>query len=570
MNAHRSPVASVAIAESVALDAKRGRLTSAWMVLIAFACFAVAGLIATTAIGQEAAEAPAAKEPYKFNKIDPRFGSERAIKMMKAETRTYASTGDAKMQYVTAYFTRYVYPTMTSRDGNRHISEIVSDINSFISRAAKSNRAAVHQTLTTQTARVMKPIAEGNYHPSARIAAVTLLGQLDGKLADIANKQPAQPLSAVLPILIALYEDENNDEGVRAAALHGIARHAEYGFKRMPANLKTQIIGLMTNLLGSEPPAGRSPQAHAYLQRYAVDSLYYLQPEGDAAFGDMLVNISTNDDSADLIALHTVARLGSMPKSMEGKVKSPETVLAKWAKRTAKAFEAELARFAAMEKRTPVRGQPRDPKTFLRSTAEAATPTPMMGGPDGDMFGGGPSAEMMNQMMMGGQDQMDMEAMMGAMGPMGPMGFGGMAAVKEQPPEVIMSRRKLNHVLQQVHRGVTGVGKPEIPTKPGGLMAAAGADNEEDVKAWLTQIHEVIDEINDETYDTEAKYLKAVEKQLEVLSEMAGEGGDANGDAVLGADGLGADPLGADPLGADGLGADPLGADPLSADPLGN
>ena len=109
----------------------------------------------------------------------------------------------------------------------------------------------------------------------------------------------------------------------------------------------------MNDLLSSDPPAGRSEQAHAFLQRYAVDILDLMRPKDDAALGEQLISISTEINKPDLIALHSMARLGRMSQEMQGKVAEPADVLGSWAARVLKAFESELARLQALER--PVR-----------------------------------------------------------------------------------------------------------------------------------------------------------------------------------------------------------------------
>ena len=535
-----------ATAVAKAKNQQRQRMLRVCGTLIAIACFVVAALIATTASGQGAAGAAA---PYKFTKPDPRYTKEGAVKKMKSEIRTYASTGEGDMRYVGAYFTKYVYPLMTSVDGVRQITPIVNDLNTYLSRAAKSNRSAVYQNLVKQTARVMKPMAEGNFHPSARIAAITVLSQLDGRLANLGAKQPPQPLAPVLGILVNLYEKDSN-EGVKAAALHGIHRHVSYGFRSMSPDVKTKVSSIMTALIDADPPLGRSPAAHAFLQRYAIDCLYYLQPDGDDSLADKLVSISTDSDANDLLALYSTSRLGLLNTSLEGKFESTEDVLARWAKLAANAFEQELERFALMEKRRPVSGQPRDPKTFLQSAAEAARARSMPGmGMEGMM---GPPPGMGMEGMMGPPPGSDMEGMMG------PMNMFGTLTPKYQPQsvEVTMSRRQLNYVLQQIHRGATGSSEPEIPSKPAGLLAAVGADDE-DVNSWIEKIEAAIEVVNDPSLDSDTKFLRGIEEQLEILKEMVGEeptavavaGNDLGDDNVLGDDPLGGDPLGGDPLG---------------------
>ncbi len=90
---------------------------------------------------------------------------------------------------------------------------------------------------------------------------------------------------------------------------------------------------MMTSLLESPAPAGRPTDAHAYLQRYAVDILDVLRAKEDKSLGTKLISISTEPTNPDLIALYSASRLATMGPELQGQVQAPKKVLDSWSKR---------------------------------------------------------------------------------------------------------------------------------------------------------------------------------------------------------------------------------------------
>ncbi len=95
---------------------------------------------------------------------------------------------------------------------------------------------------------------------------------------------------------------------------------------------------------------------------------------------------------------------------------------------------------------------------------------------------------------------------------------------ENQPHEVVGSRRKLNHALQQLQIGVTGFPKAEIPSRDaGGLLASVADDAKPEIEDWVSSMKELIDQINDEDLTTRKDYVAALEVQIELLRELVGE-----------------------------------------------
>ncbi|TWU46304.1 hypothetical protein Poly51_57000 [Rubripirellula tenax] len=466
--------------------------------------------------------------------------TEPVIKQVESAAKSYASNGSGNPRMVTAYYTLYVPAMLTAPDSVKEMPKIVSDVSGYIARAARSNRAEISQKITVDAFNGLKRVAEGNYLPAGRISAILLMSRLDQKQAESATKTPPVPYLAALPVFMSIYSNEKNPDGVRAAALQGIHRQVTLGFPAIPPDVRGKIAGEMTTLLDGEPPMFRTDDVHAFLQRYAVDILSTFRAANDATLGTKLISISTAEKSSDMIAMHSVARIGEIGPSMKGAAVNHEKVLASWARRIRESFKDEVERLEALERLPQATKQPRKPGDLVNKAVKT-TIRPGMRGMGGGDYGmedmdmgmesyGGPEMGMDMEM---GYDDMDMMGMdMMGMG----MGMGTMLPkAKPQPPEVLASRRKLNFMLQQLHQGVTGQGVAGLPTRNvGGLLSSADANQKAVIEAWVTSMQEVVDGLNDEMLDDRTKYIEGLEVQAEALRLIAGDPVDE--EAIFGAD----------------------------------
>lgn len=358
-------------------------------------------------------------------------------------------------------------------------------------------------------------IAAENFHPAARVNATLLLGLVDEQGADVRNGQPPRPARGALIPLIRLYTTATNPDGVRAAALQGLVRHVNLGAVTN-AQHRAGLASVMLTLAQSDPPAGRSPEAHAYMQRYAVDILSVLaNPNVADQTAQTLVSLSTAGDKPSLIAAYAASKIGQLQPG-RAKLNQPSRVLNSWAARAAATIEQEIDRLAKLDPPTAVRDQPAMPTE--------RTPRRMGGGFDGGAGMDDYAGEMMMEMeaagsydMGGGMDDMMMMEMEG----MGMMP-GMMPQAKPQPVEIIASRRRINHVLQQLQVGVTGRATTGKPPRPAGLLVAATDQDQAAFDAWIQSVAGVVTAVNDQALDDRTKYVEALKLQATALKTLAG------------------------------------------------
>ena len=459
--------------------------------------------------------------------------NESRVKRVIGLAKSYSSGGTISandMGSVGAFFNLYLPAKMTEPSATKSMTSLMRTVNDCLVRTQRGRSAQVRKVVGDALLNQMNKIAAGNYHPSARINAALILGKLESVPADLSQRTLPKPYPGVFGPLVNLYRDENNPDGLRAAALLGIHRQVAYG-QRQGAD---QVKDMMTKLLDSDAPANRNDKVHAYLQRYAVDILQQLgsSVDDDKALGKKLISISTTPEKQKLIAPHSASKIGALGKNLKDEVAQPEDVLQGWARLAHDAFQSEVDRLNALERKKPTPNQPINPSDVLRpKVSEDASGDSRFGS-------GGPGLEDDGEggMEMGGMEGMDAgsgpgygddpgEGMEDDLfgGGMDDM-FGGGAATKQykdQPAEVIGSRRYLNKVLQQISLGATGSRSKGLPKADGGLMLCVAADKSEVVKTWVEQMAEVITALNKEELDDREKYLEGVEEQVIVLAEMA-------------------------------------------------
>ena len=506
------------------------RLMAAYLfVVLAAAVLLAAQVAAQQPAAQAPANAPAAATAngYEIWEVAPSVADARAVKLMEDARRrmpTDPNPDKNSLEYraFAAYYNQYIFAKMTHPDFRGELAAAVQDVQNDLKRAMQRNAPAAADMRTWILANADK-LAKGNYHPAVRVSATLMLAELDDQLANLSANPPMPPVPNLQAFgkLAKLYVDANAPDGVRAAALYGLHRHVRYGFYKFPANVQTQMHDHMVQLAKSDPPAGRNPAAHAFLQRYAVDILAVLNnQQRSPEVTQTLVGLSSSPTASPVITLYAAESLGRLSRSKElTPIQQADRVVGAWANKAADAFEAEAKRLAALKRPPAVQDQPRlvDP-TALRG-AQGGYPGGGGGYPGGggeemtfpaEDFGGG-------EMPGGGYGSGEGAGGYGGAGYGGP-GFGGLLAKVAQPPEIIASRRKVNAALQSLHLGLTG--SPAMdPREPLGLVADEGA------KATAVQLVAAIkssaEALNDATLATEEPFIEMLNEQAADLRKLA-------------------------------------------------
>ncbi len=545
-----------------------GRAVWALVVWFALMVLSLSGFLANRVIGQESAPAappqpataPAPPAGIRSVPLPPALTAKATVAAMERVKGEGLAKADFSPQWpgyeeFRRYYQTYQFGKLMDASYVAEYGKITQSILEDLDRAQKQ-RSPAAKTLGGWIVAGARAIATGNYHPVARVTSTLMLAQTDDQPADLRSGRPPVPAAAALPVLVQLYRTETNPDGVRAAALQGILRHVQMG-SVTDQRFRDGIAGIALQLIESDPPAGRSPQAHAFLQRYAVDILGVLaDPNTSPKTAETLVSVSTQPGRPNLIAAYAASKVGRFQPG-KAKVSEASKILRSWAARGAETIDREIDRIAKLDPPTAVRDQPQIPVTPTAGAGGGYDPSMaggMMPGMDGGMAGMGDY----DPGMMSGMDGMGMGGMEGDMygGMMGMPGGGmmGPITILPQPLEIVTARRSINDVFQQLQVGATGQPAAGLPKQPGGLLAVADPADKTSIESWVKTLGEVVTAINDRTLTERKKFVETLTEQSIVLKKLAGievkenkaatdaRGAIAGGEAALGPE-IGSGPM---------------------------
>ncbi|QDT12332.1 hypothetical protein [Planctomycetes bacterium K23_9] len=506
----------------------RGRIVKAIcmgaLVLLATATFAMAPAAAT--------------ERYRVMAMNPAFDDPANMRRMVSASKNYAFAESiekfADEGYARAYYLHYLPARITQDVSMDEISDLMTTIRKRVSRSNRTGKPGA-RNIMGWLYKGMRPIAEGDYRPAARINAILLISRLDVVPADLMEKKPPVPSSVVPSVLLPIYQDAANSDGVRAAALKGLNRYASLAADRLQApeqkTLRDSLVQEMQTLLTDKSPEGRDAAAHAYLQRFAIDILAAMQASADQdrddkkrknGFGAQLVSISTDKSSHRLLAMHAASRLGTVRENLIGGKGASRKILASWTTLVAQAFDSEIDRLESMTRPPVAARQPRSPDAMAQA-ARRARPANGRGRMANRARAGQQDPRHNNPMRNDPADGMDPTDGMMEDFPGGEMpgGMGRPSQFAVQPPEIVMSRRKLSFVVQQLNYGATGSRKRALLAQRRGLMAAVASEDQVVVRDWLRGLHQILDSINRDSLSTRASYLDELKSQSAKLQQLS-------------------------------------------------
>ena len=464
-------------------------------------------------VSQAFAQAPG----MKTEKMDEALMAKATVSAMDQARKEASSlkdlTGWAKMNAFDAYYKKYLAGKMKDDAFSSEAGAISQSMLDDLDKALRGKSPAapmIHKYIVD----LAKSVSSVNYHPAARINATMMLALINDAPEDTSTRKPPVPATDAFLPLVQLYTNASSPDAVKAVALQGIARHVSLGAVKSP-QMRAGVVKLMRELVSSESPAARSATAHGFMQRYAVDILSTLVgPNTTPETTQTLIALSTSKDKPSIIAAYAASKCAAIKPGTQKPEKLRE-LLQNWAARAADTVDGEIARINTLSPPVPVTDQPAMP-------VEDSAAANAAGGRGGMDMAMGMESGRMSSMSMGGAG-MGMETSRSMMGDrMGMMGMGMAQQAKAQPIEIIASRRKINHLLQQLQLGITGQVATGMPQKPAGLVSVADPADETAFETWINTVAEVVTAINVDTLDDRTKFLAELAVQSAVLRELSG------------------------------------------------
>ncbi len=349
----------------------------------------------------------------------------------------------------------------------------------------------------------LRELAEGQFHPTTRIAAIRLIGNLDRVPAT--RTTPPEPSFQVADLLRGIAVDAAQEDAIRFAALASLQRQVGYGRFFWTGEQLSGMADDLLKLFQSSRPAGRPPEVHAWMQRRLIDMLldcYELGSSGNAIKrGLVLATIGEQtSESVRGYLFERMTRLGPDAYSAD-QAASMAAYLAAWTKREIDLWLIDLREANA-----------RGGSSFGGFGGGGLGGGGMLGGPGGlgDMGGG--------DLGMGGLD-----------------GFGGgrgrdrdrRPAAKNltetQDPLTRLMRRRLHMVLQTAHVALdqtTHAAAQRTDPANGLMRRLAQGERRQAAQEFLQVVQDLQRDLNDEEISDLQSLRRKVFNTIEELQKM--------------------------------------------------
>lgn len=385
----------------------------------------------------------------------------------------------------------------------------------------RSTLPDVRQYLLKITLAKMKEIETGNYHPASRVNAMLIIAELNTKeTVQSGTPSPPEPYLDAFPVMVDALGDPQQLDAVKIAAMLGILRHVQWDSRqRDPRNpqakkiddaLRDRANTLCLALLNAkQPPAGRSVDGHAWMQRRAIDILGVLGTIGTNVNATQTVDAMVADEKAPLSIRCTAAEaLGQLDLPPETRLDPLET-----ARKL-----GELALFVC--KRETKRFE--DEKAFLDEKRLASGGQSGGGGMmSGGMPGGMPAGAMPGAMPGGpggggAASDDDGPGAAGMPGMPGMAGMGGSKAAAAGPDHrLVIAQRRIRSQMQCVKVGLAG-----IQGKTTGIHGLAkDATHKELIQKLADEVRAIRDLSDDEKMKTVEKLMAEVKLKTQSLEK---------------------------------------------------
>ncbi|GAB6166604.1 hypothetical protein JCM19992_26040 [Thermostilla marina] len=223
----------------------------------------------------------------------------------------YASVAGGQ-QLVQDYYNKYALPRWTHVDNRGKLAAFRRELIGSELGGAR-NGGQPHDDVVQLAFNTLRNFAvNAQIDPAVRFNAVLAIGELNAKEKPVGN-QPPVPYQPALPVLMQLFEDANQPDVIRAAALTGLERHVALGIG--DANLRDGrlIPALIATATAATPPAGRDPEVHSWFRARAINVLgMFRSPGNDGSLAAALIAVAADEAESPRVRLAACYALGNL------------------------------------------------------------------------------------------------------------------------------------------------------------------------------------------------------------------------------------------------------------------
>ncbi|RMF97044.1 MAG: hypothetical protein D6741_10435, partial [Planctomycetota bacterium] len=223
----------------------------------------------------------------------------------------YASVASGQ-QLIKDYYNKYALPRWTHADNRGKLAALRRELIGSELGGAR-NGGQPHDDVVQLAFNTLRNFAvNAQIDPAVRFNAVLAIGELNAKEKPIGN-QPPVPYQPALPVLMQLFEDANQADVIRAAALIGLERHVALGISDANFRDSQLIPALISTATAATPPAGRDPEVHSWFRARAINVLGMFQsPGSDGSLAAAFINIAGDETESPRVRLAACYALGNL------------------------------------------------------------------------------------------------------------------------------------------------------------------------------------------------------------------------------------------------------------------
>lgn len=257
--------------------------------------------------------------PQERAQLNPRIAQAKAgIGEDLGAIQDNLKTNSARSENFDRYFQEYVFAEMT-QTGDEYLSTLGNKRSDFLRKYlspdynGENRRYLIEQVMLP----TMKRVAEGNFHPAARLNAVLMVGIANSTEASSTSGEAPQPNPACVTYLLSLLKQDQLPLYLRVGAFTGLHRVAQIeGLRpRLEENSRKEIATAAVAVAEGKA-AGQDqwdPDANYWLRRRAVQILGFLRDPGEnLAVVNVLYGIMADEKNQFLLRLDAIDSLSRL------------------------------------------------------------------------------------------------------------------------------------------------------------------------------------------------------------------------------------------------------------------
>lgn len=258
-------------------------------------------------------EEPAVDPDDPNQKAKPRSDAYRKAESLRRQDKTAAldALKAGKVSDAETYLKEFLFPEMTQLNEQvlSDLGRLREEFNRFVTASSGASRKSFLEQVCLPT---LKTIAEGNYHPSARLNAVLIIGNLND--VDAGTGIAPTPNAESIKYLLGLAEKVDSPEHLRVGAFTGLHRFAEVESiqRRIDQTDLNRIFQLALEMVQNKGPNQDklSPEVSYWLKRRSAQILGFLKNKGqNNETATALMSILADKNSKELLRLDALEAL---------------------------------------------------------------------------------------------------------------------------------------------------------------------------------------------------------------------------------------------------------------------